>query len=124
MGGAPVNSQPPLLPPPAATDLERRVARLIGILAGRDWMTAARIRALEPAWDDRDIREIASASGGVVMSWPGSPGYRLTTEGSADERERAIAKLRHQALAMGARANAIAHVHHRCPRPAQPSIAP
>lgn len=94
------------------------VAELRGLLRGRGWVTAAELRGLRPKWSERFIRLLANASFGRVLSWPGSPGYRLTIEASAEEREEAVAKLRHQALEMGERASAIARVHHACPREA------
>lgn len=95
---------------------ETDIAELCGLLRGRGWMSAEQIHSLRPKWGERFIRKLANASRGQVLSWPGSPGYRLTVEGSALEREEAIAKLRHQAVEMGARASDIARVHHTCPR--------
>lgn len=63
------------------------------------------------AWmtkQERKIRAIASASHGSVLSWPGSPGYRLRAQASEKEVQTAIAKLKHQGGEMMARANAIA----------------
>ena len=88
------------------------VAELCGLLRGRGWMTAKDVQTLRPAWGERFIRLLANAAGGSVLSYPGSPGSRLTAEASAEERERAVAKLRHQAREMGERASAIARVHH------------
>lgn len=88
------------------------IEELCGLLQGRGWVTARDLRRLRPLWQDRFIRLLANAAGGRVLSYPGSPGYRLTGEASAEERECAVAKLRHQAREMGERASAIARQHH------------
>lgn len=86
---------------------------LCTLLRGRGWLKASAIMQLRPDWTERSIRLFASASVGRVMSFPGSRGYRLTIEASAEERDEAVAKLRHQASEMGQRASAIARVHHK-----------
>ncbi len=92
------------------------VEELCQLLRHRGWMTVAHLRRLRPEWSERFIRALANASKGRVLSYPGSPGYRITIEASAEEREAAVAKFRHQATEMGERANAIARVHHQCRR--------
>lgn len=64
------------------------VNEFCALLRGRGWVTARRIAALRPEWDDRYIRRLASASQTRVMSFPGSPGYRLTTELTAADAEQ------------------------------------
>lgn len=109
----------------AELNLRTKAARVVNrdsieefcqLLRHRGWMTVKRIQWHRPDWNERFIRLLANASKGRVLSHPGSAGYRLTIEASAEERERAIAKFRHQAVQMGERANDIAHVHHRCQR--------
>ncbi len=105
-----------LLPPePLRGAVERAVPALLGTLAGRGWMTRRAIRDHHPDWDERFIREVANASRGEVLSYPGSPGYILTREASADERDRAAAVLRSQAKQMDDRARSILRVHHGMP---------
>jgi hypothetical protein len=113
-----MNEQPALLPA-VETDTMREVARLVGVLSGKGWMKASELLGILPEWNDRKLRTVASASGGQVLSYPGSPGYHLTIEASAVEREHAAAALRTQAVAMGDRAGDILRVHHSCQRPAE-----
>jgi hypothetical protein len=110
-------SEQPALLPTVETDTMRDVARLVGTLAGRGWMKASDLLRVLPGWNK--LRTIASASHGLVLSYPGSPGYHLTIEASAVEREHAAAALRTQAVAMGDRAGDILRVHHSCHRPAE-----
>lgn len=61
---------------------------LYQLLRGRGWVTAAEIERLRPEWarpDHRFVRLLASAAQGRVLSFPGSPGYRLTAELTAEE---------------------------------------
>ena len=117
-----IPEQPPLLPPAIETRTERDVARLIGILAGRGWMSAAEIRAAETGWTDRRIRVLAASSFGRVMSWPGSPGYILTHEASAVDRDRCAAVLRStRPPRFRSRSCACATSSPTCPRTDRPS---
>ncbi|HEX4084332.1 MAG TPA: hypothetical protein VHY22_05440 [Chthoniobacteraceae bacterium] len=57
-------------------------------LIGRGWVRAVAIEAFFPLWkanDHRYIRAIASQSAGRILSFPGSPGYRIALEASIDE---------------------------------------
>lgn len=56
---------------------------------------------------ERRIRGIANGSGGSILSYPGSPGYRLRVAATSDEVRTAIAKLKHQGAEMMSRASAI-----------------
>lgn len=91
------------LPAPAVTTAD--VDRLCAALAGHGWMTAATLRTLH-GYNDRELRAIAEASAGRVLS--GQSGYRLfdatTPLGEAD---RAAAWLESQAKKMLGRAAAI-----------------
>lgn len=93
------------------------------LLAGRGWQTAMQIGGLaagtivndrprDPEALKRRIRAIANASGGHILSYPGSPGYRLTREATIAEIQTATAKLRHQAAEMQQRALEIDRVYH------------
>ena len=88
-----------------------------------DWLHARDI-ALHPRWleahphlegtrenwlaqQERKIRATASASAGSILSFSGSPGYRLRLAATAEEIQTAIAKLKHQGAEMMNRARAI-----------------
>lgn len=63
------------------------VAELCGLLRGRRWQTARQLMALRPGWTERAIRATASASGGKIISGPGTPGYCLHDEVKLEELE-------------------------------------
>ena len=88
------------------------VGLLLNILRGRGWMKSGEIRAdgrfvayygAELAANsekaERTIRAVANQSGGQVLSYPGSPGYKLTLEATPKEMEGARVLL-NQAKAM------------------------
>jgi hypothetical protein len=79
-------------------------------LSGRGWLTAAAITA-SLGWPERRIRAAASASAGRILSSPGQPGYCLTRESTADDRDRALRALRSQARQMLSRWVQISRVH-------------
>lgn len=86
--------------------------RLTTFLRGREWLNASQLQdALGPEYNDRKIRALAEAADGQILSYPGSPGYRLTREATADERDTAINKLRSQADKMTRRALTISRTH-------------
>ena len=79
------------------------VTQLCQLLRGHGWMTAREIRGLRPEWDERIIRRLASASGFRIISYPGSPGYRLAedmTQAEIEEMEHAGAAMISQARDM------------------------
>lgn len=95
-------------PPHADPDVDR----LIRWLEGRGWTKASQIQsALGATFSERRIRDIANASEGQIISWPGSPGYRITREATPDERDKAINNLRSQADNMTRRALQISRTH-------------
>jgi hypothetical protein len=81
-------------------------------LRGRGWVCSGDL-GRELSWSDRRIRAAAEAADGEILSGPGSPGYILTREASADDRDRIIAALRSQGRLMLRRSLRIARVHHR-----------
>ncbi len=93
----------------------RDIGNLISRLRGRGWMTAGELLELEGLAKTeshmRWIRSIASASHGRILSFPGSPGYRLTSEASLEELA-GVESLRHQAQEMLARYRDIQRVRH------------
>jgi len=74
------------------------VGALEEFLRGKGWMTARQI-AEQKHWSDRLVREIASASN-YVISYPGSPGYKLLMDCTLEEYERYRAARRSQARDM------------------------
>lgn len=108
-----MTTQPELFTPRQKLTAQAGADELCRILRGQGWMKASTIRLIRGDWSERAIRLFANASGGRVMSFPGSRGYRLTQEASAEERDEAQAKLLHQAREMSDRASAIARVHHK-----------
>lgn len=127
-----------LLPKKAPRISSEDVALLIRVLAGHDWMSAAevvstdefqgRFWGLKKANAERRIRAIANSSDGHVLSYPGSPGYRLTIEAKIEEIQTAVSKLRHQARQMTERALQIDRVYHGkkgpCKVPESPADGP
>ena len=59
---------------------------LVEFLRGKTWMTARTISATLK-WDDRVVRALASASDQII-SYPGSPGYKLLSDCTREEYER------------------------------------
>ncbi len=80
---------------------------LTSFLAGKGWVKACSIDA-ELDLDERDIRAIAEASDGLIISGPGCPGYKLLT-GAAEiaDVDRAACRLESQAKRMLHRANSL-----------------
>lgn len=78
--------------------LDARLAELIKALRGNGWMTAAQLR--ERGFSDRELRDLVEHDeAGQVLSFPGSPGYKLFDEAPIPEIERTVA-LKSQARRM------------------------
>lgn len=92
----------PTKEPPAASVGE--VARLVELLSGKGWQTAAELAVRSGGWSDRKVRLIASAAVPGVVSYPGSPGYKLWAECSVEEINHAIEAFESQARDMAGRA--------------------
>lgn len=96
---------------------------LVSWLSDKDWNTSWQI-VNSPAWlfrfggpagADRRVRAIAAESKGQILSYPGSPGYKLTREATIEEIQTATNKLRHQAKEMIGRSVEIERIYHnRC----------
>jgi hypothetical protein len=56
------------------------VEELCQLLRGRGWTAAREIMRLRPEWNERFIRLLVRGAERRIMSYPGSPGYRLTAE--------------------------------------------
>lgn len=103
------------------------IGLLLNILRAAGWIKAASIATdyrflqhfpgMKPDAAERKIRAIASASGGQVLSYPGSPGYKLTLEATIEEIQTGLNKLRHQAGEMDRRALELDRVYHCKLRP-------
>lgn len=79
-------------------ELDARLSLLIETLRRNGWMTAAQLRGR--GFTDRELRDLVEHDeAGEVLSFPGSPGYKLFDEATLPEIERAIA-LKNQARRM------------------------
>lgn len=106
---------------PAPPDLAE-VARLAGWLysAGDRWVNARDIsRSL--GLSDRQIRNLAAASGGIVVSSPGSPGYKHVRHCDPEEINAITGRLEHQAKLMGNRALEIRRAFAEATRQSRPA---
>jgi hypothetical protein len=70
------------------------IEQVCRVLKGMGWVKASKIITdLLPSWlagsslenCKRKIRACAEESEGRIMSWPGSPGYKLATDATAEE---------------------------------------
>lgn len=98
---------------PAPADLAD-VARIVGWLyaAGDRWVPAREI-ATSLDLSDRQIRHLAASSHGLIVSSPGSPGYKHVRHCDPDEVVAITGRLEHQAKLMGDRAREIRLAFHR-----------
>lgn len=94
----------PLGEPKDERDRKRRAA---------GWMTAEEIAALMPEATERTVRKIASAAAPTVVSYPGSPGYKLWAACTVEEINHAIASFEAQATDMIKRANLYRRAYHK-----------
>lgn len=129
MPTAAATAQPELdftTPAPAVSAEE--VATFCRLLRGKRWqkaqwvvVEASMVAGLD--WNERRVRAIAEASGGAVVSYPGSPGYCLLDEASLAEIDHAVAALQSQGQRMIARSLALdkrARQRRLVDRPQQP----
>jgi hypothetical protein len=77
------------------------------------WMTAAQIASQLEDMSDRQVRKIAGAAAPAVVSFPGSPGYKLWGACTVDEINHAIEAFEAQATDMIKRANLYRSAYHR-----------
>lgn len=97
---------------PAVTP--EQVEQLVAVLReGAGWMKADAISEKMPGTNERKVRKIASAAGASIVSYPGSPGYKLWAFCTVDEISHAINSLQSQASDMVKRANLYSHAYHR-----------
>ncbi len=126
---------------PAPEVSPEAVEQLVAILREKpkEWFTAERLAHAAGFCDIvdgqqvvtekhlRKVRKVASAAVPQVLSWPGSPGYRLSTANTVPEILHAIESLESQGKDMIRRANVYRVSYHKflrdCPpaEPAQPA---
>ena len=103
------------LPKDKATSVSvAEVAALVTILKDRDWTPAEALAGLlGKGWTDRKVRAVASACVPNVVSYPGSPGYKLWDACTIEEINHAIAAFESQARDMTQRAILYRNAYHR-----------
>lgn len=100
------------LPAPAVTPAQ--IEQLVAVLRdGGGWMTAAEVAAQIEHATERSVRKVASAAAPAVVSYPGSPGYKLWADCTVDEINHAIEAFESQARDMIKRANLFRQAYHR-----------
>lgn len=109
------------LPAPVVTP--EQVEQLVAALRkAAGWMTAEEIALALPRKGteekprlvpEREVRKIASAAAPSVVSYPGSPGYKLWAHCTVDEIWHAINAFEAQATDMIKRANLYRRAYHR-----------
>lgn len=87
------------------------VADLEEFLRGKGWLERAEISAAT-GWDERHVRKLAAASD-LVISYPGSPGYKLLAECTHEEYERYRLARRSQARDMIAKVVRTDRIYYR-----------
>ena len=93
----------------AADDVACLVSHLYSL--GDTWTSAADLsRAL--GFSDRQIRALASASAGLILSGPGCRGYKHIRHSDPEEVAQVTSRLEHQARLMSLRAGTIRRAWH------------
>lgn len=87
-----------LFAPPAPPDGE--IERLCNFLATRDGWTTAKEISQAIDLTDRQIRNLARHNRHLILSAPGTPGYKLIKKATLEEIERTAAKVRSQCREM------------------------
>lgn len=106
---------------PAPEVSPEQIEQLVNVLvAGPDdkegwtgWMTAEQIAGKMDDASERKVRKIASAAAPAVVSFPGSPGYKVWALCTVDEINHAIEAFEAQATDMIKRANEYRRAYHR-----------
>ncbi len=94
----PSQSQLDLFAPPAPPAGE--IDRLCNLLATRDGWTTAKQISQAIGLGDREIRNLARHNRQLILSAPGTPGYKLIQNATLKEIQRTGDKLRSQAREM------------------------
>lgn len=79
--------------------------------SGDRWINAKEISA-SLGLTDRQIRHLATSSGGIIVSSPGSPGYKHVRHCDPEEIKTITSRLEHQAKLMAQRACSIRSAFH------------
>jgi hypothetical protein len=98
---------------PAPTVTPDEVARLVAELGFKtEWQTALQL-AEALSINDRKVRAIAAAAMPQIVSFPGSPGYRLFQHCTIEEINKCIAAFESQGSDMFKRATLYRQAYHR-----------
>lgn len=89
-----------LFAPPAPPAGE--IDRLCTFLATRDGWTTAKEISQAIGLGDREIRNLARHNRQLILSAPGTPGYKLIKKATLEEIQRTAAKIRSQCREMSA----------------------
>ena len=96
---------------------EADVDLMVALLGNGAWWRAAEVcdwvSHHDMSWDTRYVRKLAHASGGRVLSYPGSPGYKLTAKATDNEVKAGCSVLLSQSVAMRERRDEIVLVRSR-----------
>lgn len=87
---------------------------MLSSLRGQGWMTARELLGLQVGRTERQLRAMAAASQGQIIS--GQRGYARTDQASVEDVNHAAAWLESQAKSMQARARAIRSAMHQTQR--------
>lgn len=63
---------------------EGEIVTMMNALHGKGWQKSGQLGAKTPD-EKRRLRAISEASNGRIVSWPGSPGYKLFDECTAED---------------------------------------
>ncbi len=104
-------------PPRISAEDVEWLCLLLSEAADPGWMSSGELARLAaenglPGWNERRIRAIAEAADGAVLSWPGSPGYKLFDTATEAEAARCDAAWGSQIERMTARRTAYRRRHH------------
>jgi hypothetical protein len=99
-----MNDQLDLVLPPSKADLDWLVGELKRLRndQNRGWIKARELGAVTEA-QKRVLREIAEFGEGKVVSYPGSPGYKLLNDCTLEELRHGDRAMRSQLRAMAAK---------------------
>ena len=70
---------------------DQQLNHLLSILADARWHTAKELKIY--GFSDRELRILVENADGQILSFPGSPGYKLFTAATIDEIEQSKALL-------------------------------
>jgi hypothetical protein len=99
-----MSDQLDLVLPPSYADLDWLIAELKRLRTheNRGWVKSRELGAVTEA-QKRKLREIAEFGKGAVVSYPGSPGYKLLNDCTLEELRHGDRAMRSQLRAMAAK---------------------